>query len=136
MLLSTAKPVCRCGIGGGAAMSAGCPFCNPAGVIARNDLAAAIPDKHPIRSGHTLVIPKRHVASFFDLTAEETAACFELVRAVRERLEAERQPDGYKIGINVGRAAGQSIMHVHIHVVPLGGEGPRGRSELLARGDG
>ena len=116
-------------------MNASCPFCNPAGVIVENDLAVAIPDKHPIRHGHTLVIPKRHVASFFDLIPEEVSACFDLVRAVRERLESEHAPGGYKIGINVGRAAGQSIMHVHIHVVPLGGAGPRGRSELLARDD-
>ena len=116
-------------------MNASCPFCQPGGVIVENDLAAAIPDKYPIRPGHTLVLPKRHVASFFDLTAQETAACFDLVRAVRERLESEHSPGGYKIGVNVGRAAGQSIMHVHIHVVPLGGAGPRGRGELLEHDD-
>ncbi|MDD3643748.1 MAG: HIT family protein [Candidatus Krumholzibacteria bacterium] len=113
-----------------------CPFCSPSGVFLENDLAAAIPDRHPIRPGHTLVIPKRHVASFFDLTPEEAAACFELVRAVRARLEGEYSPGGYKIGINIGRAAGQSVMHAHIHVVPMGGGAPRGRSELLERGGG
>lgn len=113
-----------------------CPFCSPSGIILENDLAVAIPDRHPIRPGHTLVIPRRHVSSFFDLTPEETAACFELVRAVRDRLEEERSPGGYKIGINAGRAAGQSIMHAHIHVVPMGGGESKGRSELLERGGG
>lgn len=113
-----------------------CPFCSPSGVIAENGLAFAIPDRRPIRPGHTLVIPRRHVASFFDLTPEETAACFELVRAVRGRLDAEHDPGGYKIGINVGRAAGQSIMHAHIHLVPMGGGRPKGRGELLERGGG
>lgn len=114
-------------------MSERCPFCEPANVIVENDLAVAIPDRHPIRPGHTLVIPRRHIASFFDLTAEETVACCDLVRSVRDRLEIERSPGGYKIGINIGHASGQTIMHVHIHVVPMGGEGPRGRSELLGR---
>jgi diadenosine tetraphosphate (Ap4A) HIT family hydrolase len=111
----------------------GCPFCDPAHVIFENDLAFAIPDKHPIRPGHTLIIPRRHVESFFELTTEEAVACFELARSVRDRLEKEYAPGGYKIGINVGRGAGQSIMHAHIHVVPMGGGAPRGRSELLTR---
>ena len=113
----------------------GCSFCEPDGVLFENDLALAIPDKYPVRPGHTLVIPKRHVASFFELSGEEAAACFDLIKRAKEMLDGEYSPDGYKIGINVGRASGQTIMHVHIHVVPMGGEGPRGRSELFSRRD-
>jgi diadenosine tetraphosphate (Ap4A) HIT family hydrolase len=113
----------------------GCPFCSPEKVLYENDLAVAIPDKYPVRPGHTLVMPKRHVPSFFDLTDEEVVACFELVRKVKAGLEERHSPGGYKIGINIGRSSGQTVMHAHIHVVPMGGGGPRGRSELFSRKD-
>jgi diadenosine tetraphosphate (Ap4A) HIT family hydrolase len=112
-----------------------CPFCSPSGVFLENDLAFAIPDKYPIRPGHILVVSRRHVASYFDLTREERAACWDLVAAVRDRLMEELAPGGFKIGINDGRAAGQSIMHVHIHIVPMGGRAPDSRTELLTRDD-
>ena len=66
----------------------------------------------------TLVIPRRHVASFFDLTPDEVNACMELITEERKRLDDEFKPDGYNIGVNVGQAAGQSIYHVHIHLIP------------------
>ena len=68
--------------------------------------------------GHTLIIPLRHCTDFFDLSREEISACIELVIAERNNLNAELKPDGYNIGVNVGRAAGQSIFHVHIHLIP------------------
>jgi diadenosine tetraphosphate (Ap4A) HIT family hydrolase len=112
-----------------------CPFCNPREVLFENELAFAIPDRSPVRPGHTLVIPRRHTASFFDLTDEEVTSCFELIKKVREKLEREHSPGGYKIGVNIGRSSGQTVMHTHIHVVPMGGKGPGRRSEVFSRGD-
>jgi diadenosine tetraphosphate (Ap4A) HIT family hydrolase len=65
-----------------------------------------------------VVIPKRHVASFFDLTPQEVAACMELITEEKKRIDEQFNPDGYNIGVNVGPAAGQSIFHVHIHIIP------------------
>ena len=65
-----------------------------------------------------MVIPRRHVASFFDLTPEEISACMELINKEKKRIDEEFHPDGYNIGVNVGQAAGQSIFHVHIHIIP------------------
>jgi diadenosine tetraphosphate (Ap4A) HIT family hydrolase len=112
-----------------------CPFCSPVNVLFENDLALAIPDKYPVRPGHTLVIAKRHVPSFFDLSDEEVVACFDLIRKVKGSLDDRFSPGGYKIGINIGRSSGQTVMHAHIHVVPMGGSGPRGRSEVFTRKD-
>jgi diadenosine tetraphosphate (Ap4A) HIT family hydrolase len=95
-----------------------CLFCTPRDVTRRNELAWCTRDSYPVSPGHSLVIPVRHVADFFDLSSDEIAACFELVRAARTDIDAERSPDGYNVGVNVGRAGGQSIMHVHVHVIP------------------
>ena len=67
---------------------------------------------------HVLVVPRRHVASYFDLTPEEQAAITALLRAAQKRIQAEHAPDGYNVGINVGEAAGQNRMHVHVHLIP------------------
>lgn len=97
-----------------------CPFCNPpqSRAILANPHALAIHDNFPISPGHTLIIPKRHIASFFDLTAEEQGAMLELLTEIRQLLLAERNPDGFNIGINDGAAAGQTVMHLHIHLIP------------------
>ncbi len=96
-----------------------CLFCtDPKGVSLQNELAYSARDSYPVSPGHTLVMPRRHVAEFFELTPEEVAACMDLVRQERERLDDEFQPDGYNIGVNVGQAAGQSIYHTHIHIIP------------------
>jgi superfamily II DNA or RNA helicase/diadenosine tetraphosphate (Ap4A) HIT family hydrolase len=86
--------------------------------VASNALAFAIRDGFPVSPGHTLVIPKREIPSWFDATAEERTAIFELVDQVKAALDAELHPDGYNIGINCGEAAGQSVMHLHVHVIP------------------
>jgi diadenosine tetraphosphate (Ap4A) HIT family hydrolase len=87
--------------------------------VASNGLAFAIRDAFPVSPGHTLVIPKRLIASWFEATRAERGAMLELVDAVRRDLDAgESAPDGYNIGINVGEAAGQTVMHLHIHVIP------------------
>lgn len=96
-----------------------CLFCTDAkGVSLSNDLAYSARDSYPASPGHSVVIPRRHVASFFDLTPEEVAACMELIIKEKMHLDEEFKPDGYNIGVNVGPAAGQSIFHVHIHIIP------------------
>ena len=85
-----------------------CPFCqpDPARIVARNALALAITDGFPVNPGHTLFIPVRHVASWFDATPAEQTALFDLLAEVRVHLDATLHPAGYNIGINVGAAAG------------------------------
>lgn len=96
-----------------------CLFCtDPLGVSLNNELAYSARDTYAASPGHTLVIPKRHVASFFDLSPEEINACMELITEERKLLDEEFSPDGYNIGVNIGEAAGQSIFHVHIHIIP------------------
>jgi diadenosine tetraphosphate (Ap4A) HIT family hydrolase len=96
-----------------------CLFCkDPRGVSLEHELAYSARDSYAVSPGHTLVIPRRHVASFFELTPEEINACMELITEERTRLDEEFKPDGYNIGVNVGPAAGQSIFHVHIHLIP------------------
>lgn len=86
--------------------------------IADNDLAFAIPDGFPVSPGHTLIVPKRLVATWFDATREEQIAMLELVDRVKADLDARLAPDGYNLGLNVGAAAGQTVMHLHLHVIP------------------
>jgi diadenosine tetraphosphate (Ap4A) HIT family hydrolase len=96
-----------------------CLFCkDPRGVSIQHELAFSARDTYPTSPGHTLVIPRRHVASFFDLTPEEVATCMGLIKEEKIRIDEEFHPDGYNIGVNVGPAAGQSILHVHIHIIP------------------
>jgi diadenosine tetraphosphate (Ap4A) HIT family hydrolase len=75
-------------------------------------------DRHPASEGHFLVIPYRHFASYFDITDEELVDLWKLVARGKEIVEGKYHPDGYNIGINVGTVAGQSIHHLHIHVIP------------------
>ncbi len=103
-----------------------CRFCTPRDVTEQNELAYSTRDNYPVSPGHTLVIPFRHCASFFDLTSEEVAACMELVAQEQSVLDDQFNPDGYNIGVNVNAAAGQSIFHVHIHLIPrYTGDSPR-----------
>lgn len=96
-----------------------CLFCgDPRGVSLQNELAYSARDSYAVSPGHSVVIPRRHVASFFDLTSDEIAACMALIQQEKQRIDDEFKPDGYNIGVNVGPAAGQSILHVHIHIIP------------------
>ncbi|HBG05151.1 MAG: HIT family hydrolase [Geobacteraceae bacterium GWC2_58_44] len=97
-----------------------CPFCTPGNskILCANDHALAFFDGFPVTPGHTLIVPRRHISSFFEVTKEEQAALFDLVAQMRELLLAERSPDGFNIGINDGPAAGQTVMHLHIHLIP------------------
>ncbi|WP_136525954.1 HIT family protein [Geomonas ferrireducens] len=97
-----------------------CPFCtlDPAEILLENDHAIAFYDRFPVTPGHALVVPRRHVDSFFEITGEELAALWELLGRVREHLIAKRSPDAFNVGINDGVAAGQTVMHLHIHLIP------------------
>ena len=102
-------------------MDNNCPFCKAESerdIIASSSLSVAFFDGFPVSPGHALIIPKRHVASFFDLSKEEQQDLLNLADRVKRILEERYHPDGYNIGINVGEAAGQSIFHVHMHLIP------------------
>jgi superfamily II DNA or RNA helicase/diadenosine tetraphosphate (Ap4A) HIT family hydrolase len=86
--------------------------------IASNALAFAIRDGFPVTEGHTLVIPKRVVATWFEATREEQRAILDLIEEVKRQLDSELHPDGYNVGFNHGEAAGQTVMHLHMHVIP------------------
>jgi diadenosine tetraphosphate (Ap4A) HIT family hydrolase len=77
-----------------------------------------VDDAFPVSPGHSLVIVNRHVESFFELTEEEVRSLMHLLQTVRRRLDKSLIPAGYNIGVNVGPAAGQTVKHVHIHLIP------------------
>ncbi|MDP4089665.1 MAG: HIT family protein [Bacillota bacterium] len=97
-----------------------CLFCNyeRARHICENQYAYAIFDNFPVNRGHVLVIPKRHFESFFEASEEEITAIYSLIKEVKERVDWDYRPLGYNIGINIGKTAGQTIAHVHIHIIP------------------
>ena len=97
-----------------------CPFCtlSESRVLFRNDAAVVVRDAFPVTQGHTLVIPLRHIASFFDATAHERNALLALLDQARLQLRSQFGPAGYNIGINDGAAAGQTVGHLHIHLIP------------------
>lgn len=86
--------------------------------VASNDLAFAVRDGFPVSPGHTLVVAKRFVPAWFDATRDEQLALLELVDVVKAQLDADLRPDGYNVGFNAGTAAGQTVMHLHVHVIP------------------
>lgn len=97
-----------------------CAFCTlpPPRILIETGLAIVIRDGFPISPGHTLVIPKRHVASFFEITHEERNELLALLDFAKSQLDNEYYPAGYNIGINDGTAAGQTVPHLHIHLIP------------------
>jgi len=97
-----------------------CPFCDPEPdrFVASNDHAVAVRDGYPVSEGHTLVVPRKHAASLFELSHEEQSAVWVLAREIRNRLQAELSPDGFNIGLNDGETAGQTVPHAHVHVIP------------------
>ncbi len=101
-------------------MNVSCPFCtvHVNRVVLSNDFAFSIRDAFPISPGHTLIIPRRHVASFFDATSDERIAMLQLLDSAKLGLDEELHPDGYNVGINDGQAAGQTVLHLHIHLIP------------------
>ena len=97
-----------------------CPFCPPLEreTLESHPLAISIADSFPLSQGHSLIVPRRHVPSFFDLAGEERLAILELLDRVKRLLDRRYAPDGYNIGVNDGPAAGQTVMHLHVHVIP------------------
>ncbi len=96
-----------------------CIFCqHDRPVIAETKLSLAFSDSFPVAHGHTLIVPKRHVPTIWDLTTEEYADAFDLVRRVKDILQNKYEPQGFNVGVNCGEAAGQSVFHAHIHIIP------------------
>lgn len=96
-----------------------CLFCDLAkNCVIENDLCYMIYDKFPVAAGHALVIPKRHVETVFEMNAEEWAAAGILIELTKKEIEKQFQPQGYNLKVNCGKAAGQEVMHAHIHIVP------------------
>jgi diadenosine tetraphosphate (Ap4A) HIT family hydrolase len=95
-----------------------CVFCNIKNTVIENEYAYAIFDRYPASKGHMLIIPKRHFADYFDITEEERKAVLILLDECKKILDTNYHPDGYNIGINCGEAAGQTIWHLHIHLIP------------------
>jgi diadenosine tetraphosphate (Ap4A) HIT family hydrolase len=101
-------------------LSTPCPFCCLAvdRLVLESQGAVVIRDGFPVSVGHTLIIPRRHVASFFEITETERADLLSLLAAARDELERQFHPAGYNVGINDGAAAGQTVPHLHIHLIP------------------
>jgi diadenosine tetraphosphate (Ap4A) HIT family hydrolase len=103
-----------------------CPFCTPQPnrIFLESDLILGLWDGFPVSPGHALLVPRRHVADWFDATADEQAALTGAISRARmlieERaaLEGRPKPDGYNVGFNAGAAAGQTVFHLHVHVIP------------------
>jgi diadenosine tetraphosphate (Ap4A) HIT family hydrolase len=97
-----------------------CPFCHlpPERIVLSNAVGWVVRDAYPVSPGHTLVIPRRHMGSFFELSPDERQGLLMLLDEARTLLQASHQPDGYNIGINDGPTAGQTVPHLHIHLIP------------------
>lgn len=97
-----------------------CPFCNPdpARLFLRAELVVGLWDAFPVAAGHALLVTRRHVSSWFDATAPEHRALIDAIHAAQQTILQRHKPDGFNIGVNVGEAAGQTVPHLHIHVIP------------------
>jgi diadenosine tetraphosphate (Ap4A) HIT family hydrolase len=96
----------------------GCELCEPKDVVFESDFAYVRYDSSSLSAGHVIVVPKRHVADFFDMSGAEQGSVLALLNRARRLVQEKHKPDGYNIGVNVGAAAGQSRMHVHVHLIP------------------
>ena len=101
-------------------MNSGCPFCDPPEnrIIYEDDGAVALWDGFPVSPGHSLIVPRRHVATWFEATQEEQIAVLRGIELAKREIEKQHQPDGYNIGVNAGEAAGQTVPHLHVHLIP------------------
>jgi diadenosine tetraphosphate (Ap4A) HIT family hydrolase len=97
-----------------------CPFCHrdPARVLAEDELTVIYKDGFPVSPGHTVILPKRHVATLFEATEEEQQALLKALNRAKVILDEAHHPDGYNIGINHRAAGGQTVPHLHIHLIP------------------
>lgn len=102
-------------------MDNGCVFCNKdenREILFDGKVWTAFLDGYPVNEGHTLIVPKRHAETYFDLTEFEMLSLHQVIKIVKEKLDDRYHPNGYNIGINCGDAAGQSVPHCHIHIIP------------------
>ena len=98
-----------------------CPFCflsKNTKIIHETEACIAFFDGYPVSPGHVLIIPKRHVASYFDLTDDEREAMNKMMLYVKAIIDEQFHPDGYNVGININKAAGQTVFHCHLHLIP------------------
>ena len=98
-----------------------CLFCNSnvSGIVYENELAYVSYDTYPVSEYHCLIIPKRHITNYFELTNEELIACNDLIKIIKaEIINKDNEVKAFNIGSNAGKAAGQTIMHCHIHLIP------------------
>ncbi len=98
-----------------------CPFCNPDSereLLLESATAYAIFDKFPVSNGHTLIIPKKHCEDYFQLSVKEQSACWLMLNKAKDILKKTLNPDGFNVGININESAGQTVPHVHIHLIP------------------
>lgn len=96
-----------------------CPFCNlEREKILETEMSFAFYDGFPVNEGHALIIPKRHTANYFDLSLEEQKDCIDLLNRVKGIVQEKYNPAGFNVGININEAAGQTVPHVHIHLIP------------------
>lgn len=98
-----------------------CPFCNPDSereLIVESATAYAIYDKFPVNNGHALIIPKKHCSDYFDLNFKEQSACWFILNKVKQIVSKKFNPDGFNVGVNLNSAAGQTVSHTHIHLIP------------------
>ena len=97
-----------------------CPFCNPSEdrTFLRRDQVIGLWDAFPVSPGHALLIPVRHIPTWFEATAAEHVGLVAAIDEAKEIIEKHHRPDGYNIGINCGAAAGQTVFHLHVHLIP------------------
>jgi diadenosine tetraphosphate (Ap4A) HIT family hydrolase len=97
-----------------------CPFCSPekGDITLENEVAYARYDKYPVNPGHMLVIPHRHFPDLFEASPDELNGMWDLIQRSKMLVDTKYSPDGFNVGMNVGEAAGQTVMHLHIHLIP------------------
>ena len=95
-----------------------CELCREDLVVFGDENAFVRHDNNSLSKGHVLIVPRRHVADFFDMTWDEKTSVLALLDKARAVISSEHAPDGFNIGVNIGKAAGQSRMHVHVHLIP------------------
>lgn len=101
-------------------MTAACPFCaiDPVRVFHRGEWVIGVWDAFPVPPGHALLVPERHIATWFDATAAEQSELTRAIDIARRAILERHQPDGFNIGIDIGESAGQTVFHLHVHVIP------------------
>ena len=99
-------------------MSSDCVFCKKYDLVHQGKLVFISQDRYPASPGHMLIVPDRHVPDYFDCRPDEITELWQMVHVAKQLVEKNHQPDSYNIGINVSKAAGQSVPHTHIHLIP------------------